>query len=363
MSLPAYAVILAGGYGTRFWPASRQAHPKQFLALTGRRSLLQQTCERLARLFPPGRIYVVGNAAHRPLLRQQLPRLPARQLLLEPVGRNTAAAIALAAAHIRRRTQEALLAVFPADHAIVNQRRFRRLVRVALATAAAEDTMVVLGTPPTEPHTGYGYIERAGLVGRRAGEPVFRARCFTEKPDARTAAGYLRTGRYTWNSGMFFWKLSVFSAQLHRFLPRTAARMEEIQEKIGAGGYGKHLRQIYRQLEDISVDYALAEPAARAGKVRLVPAAMGWSDLGSWAAVFDWHAREPGANVHRGSVLALDAHGNYLDSRSSFLAAVGIEDLIVVHTPDALLVCRRDRAQQVGKVVEYLRRQKRRQLL
>jgi mannose-1-phosphate guanylyltransferase len=363
MSLPAYAIILAGGYGTRFWPASRRSHPKQFLALTGRRSLLQQTYERLARLFPPRRIYVVGNAEHRALLRRQLPRLPARQLLLEPVGRNTAAAIALAAAHIRRRTQEALLAVFPADHAIVNQRRFRRLVRVALATAAAEDTMVVLGIPPTEPHTGYGYIERAGLVGRRAGEPVFRARCFTEKPDARTAAGYLRTGRYTWNSGMFFWKLSVFSAQLHRFLPRTAAGMEEIQEKGGAGGSRRRLRRIYPKLQDISVDYALAEPAARAGMVRLIPAAMGWSDLGSWAAVFDWHAREPGANVHRGSVLALDAHGNYLDSRSSFLAAVGIEDLIVVHTPDALLVCRRDRAQQVGKVVEYLRRQKRRQLL
>jgi len=384
MKLPAYAILLAGGYGTRFWPASRRARPKQFLALTGKDSLLQQTYRRLSRLFPPSRIYVVGNAEHRRLLQQQLPRVPPGHLLLEPVGRNTAAAIALAAAHIRRaltsgpaaqrparRSPEgaggrpfadAVLGVFPADHAIRNERRFARIARVALAAAAAEDAMVVLGIPPTHAHTGYGYIERGTALRPHGGQQVFAARRFTEKPDARTAARYLQSGRYFWNSGMFFWRLSTFDALLRSYLPDTHATLKQLAPGIGRRRYAARLGQLYRRLENISVDYALAEPAAARGLARMIPADMGWSDLGSWAAVYEWRAQARGQNPLPPAHFVLDAHGNLVETRK-FVAAIGVEGLIIVETPDALLVCSRERAQDVGKVVHYLEKKKLKRLL
>lgn len=370
MRLPAYAVILAGGYGTRFWPLSRRARPKQFLplappsaGLTGRESLLQQTYRRLLRLFPPERIYVVGNAEHRALLRRQLPRLPAGRLLLEPVGRNTAAAVALAAVHIRRalsaRAGDAVLGVFPADHAIGNEARFRRIVRAALSAATAEEGMVVLGIPPAQPHTGYGYIERGRSLKRLQGQRLYAVKRFTEKPDRRTAARYLRSGRYFWNSGMFFWRLSTFDDLLRRHLPRTYMTLAKLTPRTSR----RRLGQLYRRLENISVDYALAEPAAARGHVRMIPADMGWSDLGSWSTVYEWWARHGRDNVVRKPHFLLDAAGNWLSSPGKFLAAIGVEDLVVVDTPDALLLCPRARAQEVGKVVDSLKKTKRTRLL
>ncbi|HXE75728.1 MAG TPA: sugar phosphate nucleotidyltransferase [Candidatus Xenobia bacterium] len=357
MKLPAYAILMAGGYGTRFWPLSRRAKPKQFLALTGKESLLQQTYRRLLRLFPPSRIYVVGNAEHRRLLRQQLPRVPAGRLLLEPMGRNTAAAIALAAAHIRRELRgEAVLGVFPADHAIRDEARFLRIARAALATAAAEDVMVVLGIPPTHAHTGYGYIERGRALRRAGGQQVFVARRFTEKPGPATAARYLATERYYWNSGMFFWRLSTFNDLLHRHLPATHIAMQRLST-------GAALRRAYARLQNISVDYALAEPAAAAGRARMISAEMGWSDLGTWSAVYDWRAKTRGENQFPPAHFVLDARGTLIEAKDKFVAALGVSNLIVVETSDALLVCSRTSAQDVGKVVHYLERKKLRRLL
>ncbi|MGH8459648.1 MAG: sugar phosphate nucleotidyltransferase, partial [Nevskiales bacterium] len=252
MRLPAYAVILAGGYGTRFWPASRRARPKQFLPLLGRESLLQQTYRRLARLFPPGRIYVVGNAEHRSLLARQLPRIPPGRLLLEPAGRNTAAAVALAAAHIRAALPagaDAVLGVFPADHGIQREARLLRLARAALAAAAREQAIVVLGVPPSSPQSGYGYLERGRSLRRQSGERVLAVRRFTEKPNSRTAARYLRSGRYFWNSGMFFWRLSTFDHLLARYLPWTRRAVDQLAPTIGTRGYNTCLRRLYRSLE------------------------------------------------------------------------------------------------------------------
>lgn len=370
MRLPAYAIILAGGYGTRFWPASRRARPKQFLALIGKESLLQQTYRRVARLFPPGRIYVVGNAEHHALLRRQLARVPARNLLLEPVGRNTAAAIALASNHVAHAhfgsglKGEPLLAVFPADHAIRNEARFRRIVRAALAAAAAEKVMVVLGIPPAHPHTGYGYIERGRPLKRIGGQAVCAARRFTEKPDARTAARYVRTRRYFWNSGMFFWRLWTFAVLLQDHLPRTSKAFAQLFAAIGSRDYPLRLKRMYPRLENISVDYALAESAAKAGLVRVIPADIGWSDLGSWSALYDWQAARAGRrqNIAVGPYFLLDAAGNWLTAKK-FVAGIGVQDLVVVDTPDALLLCPRGRAQDVGKVVHYLEKKKLHHLL
>ncbi|MFQ5926772.1 MAG: mannose-1-phosphate guanylyltransferase [Terriglobia bacterium] len=363
--LPAYAVILAGGRGTRFWPLSRRRQAKQFLALASRESLLQQTYQRLRGLFPRNRIFVVTGREQAPLVRRQLRPLPPRNLLVEPVGRNTAAAIALAANHICHagRGRDALLAIFPADHAIRQQARFRRMVRAALATAVAEDAMVVLGIPPTHPHTGYGYIECGPRARRSRGQDVFTVRRFTEKPDARTAARYLRSRQFYWNSGMFFWRLFAFDALLADYLPRTRRIFTELFASIGSRNYQACLHRLYPRLQNISVDYALAEPAAARGRVRMLPAEIGWTDLGSWAALYDFLVSKCGENVSRGDILVVGAKGNFIWTEKKFTAAVGVDNLVVVATRDALLVTRRERAQEVGKVVEYLERKNRRNLL
>jgi mannose-1-phosphate guanylyltransferase len=362
----AYAVILAGGFGTRFWPASRRSRPKQFLPLLGRESLLQLTYRRLARLFPPSRIYVVGNAEHRALLARQLPRVPPGRLLLEPLGRNTTAAAALAAEHIRTALPlgaDAALGIFPADHGIRHEARFLHLARAALAAAAEENAVIVLGVPPLRSETGYGYIERGRSLRRQNGERVFAVRRFTEKPGARRADRYLRSGRYFWNSGMFFWRLSTFDRLLARHLPWTRRAFENLAAAIGTRGYSLCLRRSYRSLENISIDYALAEPAAARGQVHMLEAAIGWSDLGSWTAVYDWCAVRRGENIVAGPHLLLDARGNWLSAPRKFLAAIGVRDLIVVDTPDAVLLCAREHAQEVGKVVDYLKKSRRSRLL
>jgi len=358
--LRAYAVILAGGRGTRFWPLSRERRPKQLLPLLGRRSLLQETWRRLVPLFPRRRIYVVTSRKQARAVRRQLPALPQGNLLVEPVGRNTAAAVALAAAHIgKNERDDALLAVFPADHAIARPGVLRRAVRAALATAAAEPCAVVCGIPPTEPNTGYGYIERGRLWKWRSGVRVYRARRFTEKPERATAVRYLHSGRYFWNAGMFFWRLSTFDRLLRRYLPATARALARLQTAIGTRGYRRRLAAVYPKLKNISVDYALLEQAP---DVRVVPAAMGWSDLGSWAALYDFLAGRAGENVLRGPVFARAARANLVWTKK-FAAVLGVDNLVVVETPEALLVTSRARAQEVSQAVKYLEEKKRRDLL
>ncbi|MBI2957008.1 MAG: mannose-1-phosphate guanylyltransferase, partial [Acidobacteria bacterium] len=344
-----------------------------FLALTGKDSLLQQTYRRIARLFPPSRIFVVGNAEHRALLRRQLPRVPPGRLLLEPVGRNTAAAIMLGAIHVQydhlKRhggwVPEPLLAVFPADHAIRAEPEFRRLVRVAFGVMSKHNVVVTLGVKPTHPHTGYGYIERGRKALVMQGQPVYLARRFTEKPDPRTAARFFRTQRYFWNSGIFFFRLFAFVRLLSDYLPATYRAYRQFDDcPLRSREFNRTVSRYYPSLPNISVDYALAEPAAADRELCVIPADMGWSDLGSWSAIYDWLTRgRGGSNLIRVPHLALEAKGNLVEARRKFVAALGVEGLIVVDTPEALLVCARERAQDVGKVVHYLEGRKWKRLL
>jgi len=363
-ALPAHAIILAGGRGTRFWPRSRARTPKQLLNIIGSRTMLQQTVARLAPVFPASRLWVVTNDDQAVAARRQLLRLAASQILSEPVGRNTAAAIGLAAVHLARQSGDALMAVLPADHYIAQPARYLRLVRAALELAAQGEAMVVLGIPPTRPETGYGYLERAAPAARSGGARIYAVRRFTEKPPLALARQYVASGRYFWNAGMFFWRVSTFLLNLERHLPATYEALMRLAEDIGTPRYRKTLCRIYPQLENVSVDYAILEPATRKrasqqkveSGVFVIPAEVGWSDIGSWAAVYKLLARKAGENLSAGHFVALDAHGNFIWAPEKFVAAIGVRDLVIVETPDALLICSRERAQDVGKIVKWLGR-------
>ncbi len=364
--LSAHAVILAGGRGTRFWPRSRTRTPKQLLNIVGRDTMLEQTVSRLAPLFPPSRQWVVTNSEQADAVRRQMPRVPASHILAEPIGRNTAAAIGLAAAHLLHdglgKQNDALMAVLPADHYIAQPAAYVKIVRAALHVARSAGTLVVLGIPPSRPETGFGYIERArGKAVDADGAPVFSVKQFTEKPELARAKNYVASGRYYWNAGMFFWRVSTFLGNLEKFLPKTHDALMRLAGEIGTKRYAGTLARIYPQLENISVDYAILEQVTRrsaAPSVFVLPAAIGWSDIGSWAAVYELLAKKAGENVSAGKFNALDAQGNFLWSPKKFVAALGIRDLVVVETDDALLICPRERAQDVGKIVKWLEAEK-----
>ena len=378
---PIHAVILAGGRGTRFWPRSRTRTPKQLLNIVGKQTMLEQTVARLRPLISPDRIWSVTNAEQTAALKKQLPSASRKRVLTEPIGRNTAAAIALAAIHIRRAAKgDALMAVLPADHYIGQPQKYRSILAAALNVAKEPGRMVVLGIPPTRPETGFGYVERMGESLDSNGFPVFAVRRFTEKPALAVAQEYVASGNYHWNAGMFFWRVSTFLDSLQRHLPKTHADLEKLAASIGPRGYEKKLRSIYSKLENISVDYAILERATQQSgppQVFVIPAEIGWSDIGSWAAVYELLAASGdvvtglpvssspsssgGIFVTPGT--AIDSHGNLVSVPGKFTALVGVDNIVVVETPDALLICPRHRAQDVGKVVKQLEEQKRKDLL
>jgi mannose-1-phosphate guanylyltransferase len=376
--IPTCAVLLAGGRGTRFWPRSRVRTPKQLLNIVGDKTMLRETVERLEPIVPLKNFWVVTNAEQSAGVRHELRGVPETQVLDEPVGRNTAAAIGLAAIHMARKHGDALMAVLPADSYISDKARYRSLVRAALELARTSGNMVVLGVPPTRPETGYGYIERSGVFARPRGATAYEVRRFTEKPSLAVARKYVASGKHLWNAGMFFWRASTFLENLRHFLPVTHSALTELAETIGTRRYPYALRKIYPRLENISVDYAVMEPATRgrfgaggergeAGRppcsVSVIPAKVGWSDIGSWAAVYELASAKSGANVSAGLMFAADASGNYFWSPKKFVAAIGVHNLVLVETDDAILLCPRERSQDVGKIVKWLEAQKLRRLL
>ena len=366
-NLAIHAVILAGGRGTRFWPRSRTRTPKQLLNIAGKDTMLEQTAARLRPLVPPERIWTVTNAEQSAEVRKQVRAASRNRVLVEPLGRNTAAAIALAALHIRHAAKnDALIAVLPADHYIAQAEKYRNIVGAALEIAREPGRMVVLGIPPTRPDTGFGYVERTDNTIQANNFAAFAVKRFTEKPALDLAEQYVASGDYHWNAGMFFWRLSTFLDNLKKFLRKTHAALETLASSIGTPKYERNLRRVYPTLENISVDYAILEPATRQegpAQVFVIPAEIGWSDIGSWAAVYELLAKSPGENVLAGAGHAIDSAGNFLYSPKKFVAAIGVRDLVVVETDDALLIVPRDRAQDVGKIVKWLEENRRKDLL
>ena len=359
------AVLLAGGRGTRFWPRSRTKTPKQLLNITGKATMLSQTVERLLPILGAQNFWVVTNDEQAASVRKELRHVPAPQILAEPVGRNTAAAIGLAAFHLVHRHGDAVMAVLPSDSYVANAARYRALVRDALTLASEPGKLVVMGIPPTRPDTGYGYIELGQAKQRLSTAPAYTVRRFTEKPPLQLARKYIRSSKYLWNAGMFFWRASTFLAALERFLPKTYKALHELSGTIGSPRYTSRLRRIYPTLQSISVDYAIMEPATRARtkqsdgfRVFVIPAQVGWSDIGSWAAVYELLAKRQGDNVSAGNFFALDSAGNYFWSPRKFVAAIGVKDVVFVETDDAVLLCRRERSQDVSQIVKWLEQQK-----
>jgi mannose-1-phosphate guanylyltransferase len=361
-----YPVILAGGRGTRFWPLSRKKRAKQLLALDGKQTMIQQTVQRLLPLAPVKKFWIITNEDLRPAITQQLPKLPQDQVLAEPVGRNTAPAIGLAAFLLLRKDPHAVIGMFPSDHVIADELQYRETLERGIAIAAAGPNIVVLGIRPNRAETGYGYIEAGSSFQGEA----LRVRRFTEKPDAGRAAEFVAAGNYFWNSGMFLWGARTLADALREHLPKTAALLEEIAAAFGTRKFAATFRKLYPKCENISVDYAVLEPRSakgeQAGNIFCLPADFGWNDLGSWTALHEHHTAKsnpPEGNLVAGSgMFLLNARGNYVHAPGKFVAAVGVSDLVVVETEDALLITTRKHAQDVGKIVKYLDENKLRNL-
>jgi mannose-1-phosphate guanylyltransferase len=353
-----YPVILAGGRGTRFWPLSRKKCAKQLLALDGKQTMIQQTVSRLLPLAPPKQILIITNDDLRPAILKQLPKLPKEQVLAEPLGRNTAPAIGLAAYLLLREHPEAVIGMFPSDHVIADEESYRATIEHGAAIAAEGENIVVLGIRPNRAETGYGYIEAGSLYKGDA----LHVRRFTEKPNAEKASTFVAAGNYFWNSGMFLWSARTLANALHEHLPNTASLLEEIAAAFGTKKFAATFRKLYPKCENISVDYAVLEPRSakgeQKGNIFCLPADFGWNDLGSWTALHEHHTAKsdpPEGNIIRSAgVFILNAQGNYVHAPGKFVATVGVSDLVVVETEDALLITTRQHAQDVGKVVKHL---------
>lgn len=353
-----YGLIMAGGRGTRFWPRSRRSRAKQVLRFFGERSLIQQTVDRLHPLIPPERIWVLTNEYLRAEIVRQLPEVPKRQILAEPAQRNTAPCIGLAAHVLLALDPHAVMGVFPADHIVGKPGRYRRLLAPAFR-AAANGEMVVLGIQPRWPETGYGYIEFSDGV-RPGAARVWPVLQFREKPDLETARQFVAAGRFCWNAGMFFWRADVYLDALRRHLPKTASLLESLPP-FGRRRFAEKLGDVYPLCENISVDYAVMEKAAKVCGV--VSDDIGWNDVGSWNAVYQLLPRDAAGNAVRGDVIVESSAGNYVDSDGRLVALVGVRDLVVVDTADALLVADRHQSQKVGEMVRLLEKKKREDLL
>lgn len=348
-----WAVIMAGGFGERFWPMSRRSRPKQLLAIVGQRTMIQDAAERLRPLVPQSRIVVVTNAAQAREVRKQLPRV--KHVIAEPVGRNTAPCIALATAMITRLDPNAVIAVVPADSWIGDVEKYRRVVGESLALAAQKDVLITIGIKPTSAHTGYGYI-RVGseltVQGFGLTTRCWRANKFVEKPDRKTAEQFLASGEYRWNAGMFVWSARAIWQAFEKFQPAMAQSCARL-----AATRFKNFAHEYQQLEKISVDYAIME---KADNVVVANGDFPWDDVGDWPAIARHNPKDAGGNVARAEFAGLGAvNCVVVGDKGHLIAAVGVRDLVIVHTADATLVCHKNEAQKVRELVKELAAEKR----
>lgn len=347
---------MAGGVGTRFWPRSREKSPKQLLEILGKGTMIQNTVRRLESVVHARDVFVVTNRIQKVLVMKQLETLPEENILVEPVGRNTAPCIGLAALHAKQVDPSAVMIVLPADHIIQNEAEFARLLKLASDIAYESGSLLTIGIKPTHPETGYGYIQmftEDGVHNPYSAKGVYKVKTFAEKPNLQTAERFLSSGDFLWNSGMFIWRVDAILKEIERCLPDLHTELSRIEPTIGASSYHSTLEKSYGMIRGISIDYGVME---KAEKVYVIPGDFGWSDIGSWDEVYRLSGKDERGNSITGKVIQQDTNNSYIYSPDKVVATIGVDDLIIVNTPDALLICKRGMSQNVKEISDYLKR-------
>ncbi|MEW6351315.1 MAG: mannose-1-phosphate guanylyltransferase [Thermodesulfobacteriota bacterium] len=346
-----YAVIMAGGSGTRFWPASRRTRPKQLLRIDGANTMIRATVERIAPVIPIERTMVVTGASHAAKIRLQLPEIEPTMFVEEPKGLNTAPCVALAACKLAKSDPDSVMAVLPADHLIEKQDDFRKALIDAAEVAAQGASLITFGIVPDRPETGYGYIKLGPAAQQVGSRTVYKVDRFVEKPDKPTAEQYVASGQFLWNSGMFIWRVDAIMRAFEAHLPQVCTALEHAYHALNTPDEPAAIACLYDELDPISIDYGIME---KASNVLTIPIDVGWNDVGSWDSLEGVWGKDDRGNVTRGDVFFIDGMNCVVSSPLKLTALIGVEDLIVVDTPDALMICRKDRAQDVRKLHEQL---------
>lgn len=344
-----YALILAGGSGTRLWPRSRRDSPKQLLALFSQRTMLQETFDRIASIIPPDHVFIGTNQAYVKMVHEQLPELPRKNIIGEPVGHGTAPSIGLTALHILKNDPAAVMLSLHADHYIERADDFRRALMDA-AHVASQGHLVTLGIKPSQPETGYGYIHRGELIENIGEQAVYRVAQFVEKPNEATAIKYMQSGEYYWNSGIFAWKIKTLFEEFATYLPKLNRQLKQMARVLSQR---TEVKKIWSMLDDETIDVGIMEKSKR---VAVLPIDVGWSDVGSWATLLDLLPGDSQNNVVVGEHVGVNTSTSLLYSPNRLIATVGLSDMIVVDTDDAILVCRKEDAQKVKHIVEELKK-------
>jgi mannose-1-phosphate guanylyltransferase len=344
-----YAVIMAGGVGSRFWPRSRAASPKQLLNIFGEETMIQGTVNRLKGLVNNNDIFVITNKIQKDKIIEQLPEVPAENIIAEPFGKNTAPCVALSAAIINKLNPDGVILTLPADHLILDEKKFRNTLTNAAEFAYSKDSLVTIGITPTRPETGYGYIQ---MNDEEVAQGIHKVETFAEKPNFATAKRFVKSGDFFWNSGMFIWRSDSILNELEEYMPDLYNKILDVREAYGTDNFEETLLNIYGQLKSISIDYGVME---KSKKVYLIKGDFIWNDVGSWEAVYQLSEQDKNGNVLIGDVYTENTLGSYIKNENKFTAVIGVENVVVIETDDALLIVNRNEAQNVKNVVDYLK--------
>ncbi len=344
-----YALIMAGGVGTRFWPRSKEKTPKQLLKIFNNKTMIQNTVERLDGLIEKDNIFIITNKNQKDEIIKQLKNIPQKNILVEPFGKNTAACIGLASIFIEKLDPDAVTIVLPADHIIKEEEEFHNTIKRAAEFAYKSKGLVTIGVQPTRPETGYGYIQ---IDEREVEEGICNVYTFAEKPNYATAVRFLESGDFFWNSGMFIWRIDSILNEIKEYLPELSDGLQKLKKCLSSGNFDENLENIYKKLRSISIDYGIME---KSKKVFLTKGNFTWSDVGSWEEVYQLSTKDEHGNATYGEVFTDMTMDSYIHSPEKFTALIGVDNLIVINTKDSLLICRRDRSQDVKKIVEHLK--------
>ncbi|MCB9209729.1 MAG: NTP transferase domain-containing protein [Ignavibacteriales bacterium] len=344
-----FAVIMAGGVGSRFWPRSKQQKPKQLIRIFGQNTMIQDTVTRLEGLVKKENILVITNQVQKDRVIEQLEDVPKENIIAEPFGKNTAACIGLASAIINKKSKNSVSIILPADHLIKDKSDFQDTIKKAVDFASNSDSLLTIGINPTRPETGYGYIQ---IIDKPVADNIYKVQTFAEKPNLSTAVRFVESGDFLWNSGMFIWKTETILNEISVHLPDLYEGLLKIEESMDNGNFEDTLTNVYGQLASVSIDYGIME---KSSKVYLTKGHFSWSDVGSWEEVYQLSNKDGNGNSQFGDIYTENTLDSYIFSPRKFTAIVGLENIIVIDTKDALLICNRDNAQDVKHVVDYLK--------